>query len=221
MQPGSIRSLLSIGACLGMCAACGTSPVTYSAPVGLTLKAKSKRLELGRIIAEQAIGMEAGNPYGAFIADATARFGHDPSVIRVEHAELVLGATSKGVSRLDEVLSGDLAGLQRGQPERCGHLQALHEGPLVRRHAVRHELHPLPRPDRGRPAARVQRHDRVPRRQHELRERRGVPGQHVLRRRQPVLRRRDPLARAARYSVAENIRVSCRSTLMFPLFPLP
>lgn len=108
MQPGSIRSLIVIVVCLGLCAGCDTSTVSYSAPVNVTFKAKSKKNQLGRLFGEKAMDAEIGDPYGAFISEARARMGRDPSVIQIERAELVLTAASKGVTRLDEVLAGDM-----------------------------------------------------------------------------------------------------------------
>lgn len=91
---------------LVVCAACGGDPVTHSAPVGISLKAKSADATGGIVSTEKAITTESGNPYGAFIGDARAQIGRDPALIDVESAELSIGAGSTGVAALGEVFAG-------------------------------------------------------------------------------------------------------------------
>ena len=90
-------------------AACGTDPVNYSAPVGIELHAKSTDVNMSVVTAQKDITTESGNPYGAFINSATAKLGGKaPSRIEIDNLTLTLGAQSTGVSKLDDVLSGDV-----------------------------------------------------------------------------------------------------------------
>jgi hypothetical protein len=91
---------------LALCAACGDDPVSYSAPVGINLKAKSADTVNGVVTDEKGINTESGNPYGAFVGDARDRIGRDPSLIEVEGVELLLGASSVGAAALGEVFAG-------------------------------------------------------------------------------------------------------------------
>jgi hypothetical protein len=93
---------------LAVCAACGEDPLSYSAPVGINLKAKSADTMNGVVTDEKAITTESSNPYGKFVADARARIGRDPAVIDVDRVELFLGAASTGVTALGEVFDGDI-----------------------------------------------------------------------------------------------------------------
>jgi len=96
-----------LGGLLALCAgACGDDPVSYSAPVGIHLKAKSANTANGVVSDEKSINTESGNPYGAFISDARGKLGRDPSVIEVERVELLLGAGSTGAATLGEVFAG-------------------------------------------------------------------------------------------------------------------
>lgn len=91
---------------LAVCAACGDDPLSYSAPVGITLKAKSADTVNGVVTDDKGINTESGNPYGAFVGDARAKLGRDPALIDVERVELFLGGTSVGVAALGEVFAG-------------------------------------------------------------------------------------------------------------------
>jgi hypothetical protein len=105
------RSLLArslLAGSLALCAACAGDPVTVSAPVGVSLKARSSEITDGAIACAKPIDTEPGNPYGAFVSDARARIGRDPGIIDVERVELFLGAGSSGVTSLDEVFAGDI-----------------------------------------------------------------------------------------------------------------
>jgi hypothetical protein len=96
-----------LGISLALCAgACGDDPVSYSAPVGINLKAKSSDTANGVVSNEKGINTESGNPYGAFVADARGKLGRDPGVIDVDRVELFLGAGSSGVTALGEVFTG-------------------------------------------------------------------------------------------------------------------
>jgi hypothetical protein len=93
---------------LAVCAACGDDPMSYSAPVGINLKAKSADTMNGVVTDEKSINTESGNPYGAFVGDARARIGRDPSLIDVERVDIFLGGSSTGVGALGEVFTGNL-----------------------------------------------------------------------------------------------------------------
>ena len=90
-------------------AACGSDPVSFSQPVGINLKAKSGDVANNTITDDKDVTTESGNPYGAFINDATAKLGgHAPGTIEVNDVTLTLSGTSQGVATLDQVLSGDI-----------------------------------------------------------------------------------------------------------------
>ncbi len=88
--------------------ACGSDPVSFSAPVGINLKAKSGDVSGNAISDDKEITTENGNPYGAFVNDAIAEIGHDPSAVEVDSVTLRLGAGSTGVVDLAEVFEGDV-----------------------------------------------------------------------------------------------------------------
>lgn len=85
---------------------CADDPVSYSAPIGINMKAKSADSTGGVVSNEKGITTESANPYGAFVAEARRELGRDPGELIVEKAELYLGATSSGVTRLGEVFTG-------------------------------------------------------------------------------------------------------------------
>ena len=94
---------------LPLFAACGSDPVNYSAPVGIELKAKSGDVSNAVVTEQKDITTESGNPYGAFTNDATAKLGGTaPSRIELHDATLTLGGQSTGVTKLEEVLTGDV-----------------------------------------------------------------------------------------------------------------
>lgn len=89
--------------------ACSDDPVSYSAPVGINLKAKSADTENSVVSDEKNINTESGNPYAAFVSDARAELGgRDPSVIDVDEVDLFLGAGSTGVTRLGEIFDASV-----------------------------------------------------------------------------------------------------------------
>lgn len=87
---------------------CGDDPVSYSAPVAINLKAKSADTVNNVVSNEKGITTESGNPYGAFITDARRELGRDPGSIDIERVELLLGASSTGVTTLGEVFTGNV-----------------------------------------------------------------------------------------------------------------
>jgi hypothetical protein len=88
--------------------ACSDDPVSYSAPVGINLKAESGAVNGTAISDEKGITTESGNPYGAFVADAQAKLGGDPSRIEIDKITLTLGAQSTGVTALEQIYTGDV-----------------------------------------------------------------------------------------------------------------
>ncbi len=87
-------------------AGCGDDPVSYSAPVGINLKAESGDVNGTAISDEKGITTESSNPYGAFVADATTKLGRDPGRVEIDHLTLTLGAQSTGVTGLEQVYTG-------------------------------------------------------------------------------------------------------------------
>lgn len=88
--------------------ACSDDPVSYSAPVGINLKAESGAVNNTVISDEKGITTETGNPYGAFVTDARAKLGRDPARIEIDKITLTLGALSTGVTALEQVYAGDV-----------------------------------------------------------------------------------------------------------------
>ncbi len=104
---GSTRGWLLVLAALGTVSCSGNKPVSYSAPVGINLKAKGDDAKSGVITEEKNINTEEGNPYGAFVAAARQELGGvDPKRIEVSSVTLLLGGTSKGVTTLEQVMMG-------------------------------------------------------------------------------------------------------------------
>jgi hypothetical protein len=98
-------SLLAIA----LLAACGDDPVSYSAPVGIELKAKSGEVTANNALTpEKSITTESGNPYGKFIADAETKLGKPPGLIELEKVTIQLGAQSSNVTGLEQVMTGDV-----------------------------------------------------------------------------------------------------------------
>jgi hypothetical protein len=78
---------------LVVAAACGSDPVNYSSPVGIELKAKSGDVSGTAISEQKDITTETGNPYSAFVNDATRMIGRDPARIEIDELTLTLGAS--------------------------------------------------------------------------------------------------------------------------------
>lgn len=94
---------------LAFAAACTDDPVSYSAPVGITLQVRSNDVATdGTMTLDKMITTESGNPYGKFIGDAQTKLGHDPSLIELDSVSLTLDTTkSTNVASLDQVMTGD------------------------------------------------------------------------------------------------------------------
>lgn len=102
-----MKLLASLVACVTLLGACADNPVSYSAPVGINLKAKSDDVAGGVVSDDKNINTESGNPYGAFVADAQAALGGaDPGVLELDGLELLLGGGSSGVTTLGEIFAG-------------------------------------------------------------------------------------------------------------------
>jgi hypothetical protein len=84
------------------------SAVSYSAPVAINLKAKASDVQQNVVSDAKSITSEMGNPYGAFVSAAQQRLGRAPSRIEVTGIGMVLGANSTGVTRLDQVFTGQV-----------------------------------------------------------------------------------------------------------------
>jgi hypothetical protein len=99
---------LSLICVLASLVACGDAPVSYSDTVGINLKAESDKVNNMALADEKNINTESGNPYGAFVADANTKLGHDPGRIEIEKLTLMLGGASTGVTTLEQVYTGDV-----------------------------------------------------------------------------------------------------------------
>ncbi|MEO7734726.1 MAG: hypothetical protein ABIY55_27470 [Kofleriaceae bacterium] len=106
MRPGESPMKLIVVSSFLVYAACGTDPVSYSAPVGINLKAKSGDVSGTTISEDKSITTEASNPYGSFVSAATTKIGRAPGRIEVDHATLLLGAQSTNVTKLEDVFAG-------------------------------------------------------------------------------------------------------------------
>jgi len=91
----------------GLLAGCGGHNM-YSAPVGVNLHAQSGDVSSGTITQDKLITNQSGNPYSAFLANARTKFGRDPSDVGVGGLTLFLGAGSTGVTRLEQVFTGQV-----------------------------------------------------------------------------------------------------------------
>ncbi|MCP3143282.1 hypothetical protein [Pyxidicoccus xibeiensis] len=86
---------------------CGGDPVSYSAPVGINLKAKSSDTASGTVTSQKGIETESGNPFKVFVDTARQNLaGTSPSRVELTSLTLTLGAQSTGVASLSEVFSG-------------------------------------------------------------------------------------------------------------------
>jgi hypothetical protein len=101
-----MRRHLSILSAAVLLASCGSDPVSYFAPVGISLDAKSADVTAGQVSADKNITTESGNPYGAFVNAAVKALGGSPSRIGVASATLALEPSSIGVTALEQVFTG-------------------------------------------------------------------------------------------------------------------
>ena len=92
--------------------ACGDDVVNYSAPVGITGKLRSAdpaQTAPYAFTLSKNITTEQGNPYGAFVNDATRVLGQPPSRIAVTYLTLELLPSSTGVTNLNQVFAGQVS----------------------------------------------------------------------------------------------------------------
>lgn len=108
-----MKKLLALTA-LAVLAACSSdpAPVSYSAPVGISLPVASKDVVSDAFAVDKSINTENGNPYGAFVNEARARIGHDPSRIVVSGTTLTLLGSSTGVSALEQAFANESVSFQ-------------------------------------------------------------------------------------------------------------
>lgn len=100
-----MRQFLTLALLLG---GCGSDPVSFSMPVGISLKAKSSDVNNSVISDDKQITTESGNPFGAFVSDAQVKLGKDPTRIEIDRLTLLLGAQSTNVAKLEDVYTGDV-----------------------------------------------------------------------------------------------------------------
>lgn len=96
-----MKKLLAL-ALLAVAGCSDPDPVSYSAPVGISLPVASKDVASDAFHVDKSINTESGNPYGAFMNEARARIGHDPSRIVVTRATVTLLGSSTGVTALEQ-----------------------------------------------------------------------------------------------------------------------
>ncbi len=104
MKKPKLLALAPVALVLAACG--GKDPVSYSAPVGISLPVASKDAVSNAIRVDKNINTESGNPYGAFVNEARARIGHDPSRVVLVGATLQILGTSTGVTALEQVFTG-------------------------------------------------------------------------------------------------------------------
>nr|AXM42963.1 hypothetical protein [Myxococcus fulvus] len=86
---------------------CGDDAVSYSAPVGINLKAKSSDTVNATVTSQKGISTESGNPFKVFVDNANKELeGKSPSRVELTNLTLTLGAGSVGVASLAEVFVG-------------------------------------------------------------------------------------------------------------------
>jgi len=88
--------------------ACSDDPVSYSAPVGISLDARSSDVVSGTITSEKNINTESGNPYAAYIAAARDELGGDPGSITLDETTFAIVDGTTGVTTLGEIFDGDV-----------------------------------------------------------------------------------------------------------------
>lgn len=100
--------VLPVLAVAALAAGCGSStPVSYSAPVGISVDARSSDVVAGEVHSDKNISTENGNPYGAFVNAAVKALGGNPSRIVVTSATLTLDPSSSvQVATLEQVFAG-------------------------------------------------------------------------------------------------------------------
>lgn len=113
MKTPSLRPATSAALALAvtlLAAGCSDEePVSHSAPIGINLKVKSSDVSAQTTIsADKNITTESGNPWAKFVTDARTKLTHDPSDVDLAEVTLTLGATSTGVTALEEIFTGEV-----------------------------------------------------------------------------------------------------------------
>jgi hypothetical protein len=103
-----LHRLLCVLIPIATAAACSDDPVSYSAPVGISLGVTSADVATGTLTDEKNVNTESGNPYAEYIQAARDELGRDPGTIEIESATLELLGTSTNVTALGEVFDGDV-----------------------------------------------------------------------------------------------------------------
>lgn len=102
----AFMTMFAVAPALGA-VACSDDAINYSEPVGISLQFKSSDVVAGRILIDKNINTESGNPYGAFVKTAETKLGAAPGRIDVASATLTVESSSKQVTRLGEIFTGD------------------------------------------------------------------------------------------------------------------
>ncbi len=96
-----------LAAVAALATACGSKdPVSYSAPVGISLDVRSADVVGDTVEVDKNVTTESGNPYGAFTNAAVTALGGNPSRIAVTSATLTLEPSSTNVTTLQQVFTG-------------------------------------------------------------------------------------------------------------------
>lgn len=104
-----LKHILIAALCALPLVGCGGDPVSYSAPVGINLKAKSADTVNGTVTSQKGISTESGNPFKVFVDAARQELGgQSPSRVELTSLTLLLGGQSVGASSLTEVFSGQV-----------------------------------------------------------------------------------------------------------------
>lgn len=84
--------------------------LSHSAPIPINIKVESGDVKTNNAISnEKKITDETGNPWGGFITAARGAIGgNDPSDINLTSLNMLLAATSTGVTAIEEVFVGDV-----------------------------------------------------------------------------------------------------------------
>ncbi len=92
-------------------AACSSEPVSFSEPVliNVNVTKSSDVTASGAITGNKSINTETSNPYGKFVGDAKAALGGaNPTRIETSSVSVQVGASSKNVTKLEQVFAGDV-----------------------------------------------------------------------------------------------------------------
>ncbi|AGC46249.1 hypothetical protein MYSTI_04961 [Myxococcus stipitatus DSM 14675] len=109
---------------------CGDDAVSYSAPVGINLKAKSSDTVNATVMSQKGISTESGNPFKVFVDNARKELdGKSPGRVELTNLTLTLGAGSVGATSLAEVFSGRVEILFRTEESNNTHIVGHVENP--------------------------------------------------------------------------------------------